>query len=237
MISKKPTFAGAVLAGGASRRMGRDKAKLRVGGETLVRRQVRALRRAGAEPIVIVRRSGQRAAMRGVRHVHDEFVDAGPLAGLHAALKAAAEAEAQWVAVLAVDMPMADAEWFERQRAGCRVGAGVVVRHANGFEPLAAIYPCEALRAVERRLRRGKFSMQALVAALVRQRKMRVTELAEGERWRVENWNRPEDVRRTGVRGTALLGARRTPRQAPKKENGPTGTRRRAFRGRTAAPS
>ncbi|ACB75026.1 molybdenum cofactor guanylyltransferase [Opitutus terrae] len=193
MSANASALAGAVLAGGESRRMGRDKARLRLRGETLAQRQVRVLREAGAEPVVIVRRAEQRMSVRAVEQVCDEFVGAGPLAGVQAALKAAAAAGARWIAVLAVDMPAIEAAWFGDLRRACRKGKGAVVRHADGFEPLAAIYPINALATAERRLRRGERSMQRFVAALVRQRKMRVVALPEEERWRVANWNRPED--------------------------------------------
>jgi len=185
--------AGAVLAGGESRRMGRDKARLRFGGEALWRRQVRVLREAGAEPVFIVRRDGQPGLGRDVPHVCDTFADAGPLAGLHAALSAA---ETAWVAVLAVDMPAVDAAWFRRLKSFCRTGVGAVARHAEGFEPLAAIYPREALAAVARRLKRNERSLQKLVTALARGRRVRIVRLAEAELWRMENWNAPADRRR-----------------------------------------
>lgn len=196
-------FAGAVLAGGESRRMGRDKAALRIGRETLARRQVRVLREAGAAPVLVARRRDQPVVVRGVRYVRDEVENAGPMAGLHVGLKAARGERMRWLAVLAIDMPAIDAAWFERLARVCRIGCGAVVRHADGFEPLAAIYPVEALTSVERRLRRGELSMQGLVAALVRGRKMRVVPLPESERWRVENWNRPEDRRKNGRVGRA----------------------------------
>lgn len=182
------TLAGAVLAGGESRRMGRDKARLRVGAERLWQRQVRILVEAGAEPVVVVRRPGQRALGREVPHVRDGFPGAGPLAGLEAALRAT---EAAWVAVLAVDMPAMDAAWFRRLRRRCRAGVGAVGQGPEGFEPLAAIYPREALPAVVRRLGRGERSMQALVAGLVRARRMAIVRLTRKELWRMENWNTP----------------------------------------------
>ncbi len=175
--------------------MGRDKARLRVGGEPLWRRQVRVLGEAGAAPVVVVRREGQ-TGMRGVRVVRDVFVGAGPLAGLHAALGAAGEAA--WVAVLAVDMPAVEAAWFAQLRQRCARGRGAVVRHADGFEPLAAIYPVEARAVVEGRLRRGEYAMQGLVRALVRAKRMAVVEIAAEERAAMENWNSPGDRRRVG---------------------------------------
>lgn len=187
-------FGGAVMAGGQSRRMGRDKALLRLGREVLWQRQVRVLREAGAEPIVVVRRGGQVALGRrgpvAISNLRDEFLDAGPLAGLHVALAAA---EAPFIAVLAVDMPEIDATWFRWLQGFCRDDCGAVVRHEDGFEPLAAIYPRDALATITRRLRRGECSMQEMVKALMRARRMTVVPLPEDQRWRVMNWNRPGD--------------------------------------------
>lgn len=190
MRAARRAFAGAVLAGGASRRMGRDKARLRVGGEVLWRRQVRILGEAGMKRVVVVRGTGQRALARDVEHVRDAVSGAGPLAGLQAALSATG---AKWVAVLAVDMPELDAGWFRRLRRACRPGCGAVARHAAGFEPLAAIYPWEALAAIERRLERGRRSLQDLVAGLVARRRMTIVQLSDEELWRMKNWNRPAD--------------------------------------------
>ena len=191
---RRSQLGGAVLAGGQSRRMGRDKALLRVGGEVLWERQVRVLRVAGAQPVVVVRRGEQSALGRDkrqrIRNLVDTFVDAGPLAGLHAALAAA---ETPLVAVLAVDMPEIDAAWFRWLAGFCREESGAVVRHADGFEPLAAIYPRSVLVTVTRRLRRDALSMQELIKGLVRAKRMTVVSLPEEERWRVKNWNRPKD--------------------------------------------
>jgi len=172
--------------------MGRDKAQIQFHGEPMWRRQYRVLRRAGASPVIVVRRDGQSALGKDIPEVRDVFPGAGPLAGLHAALVAM---ETRWLAVLAVDMPAIDAGWFRWLSEFCGVESGAVVRHEDGFEPLAAIYPRAALGTVTRRLRRGAGSMQELIAALVRADRMTVVPLSETERWRVENWNRPQDRR------------------------------------------
>ena len=123
------------------------------------------LRSAGAEAVVLIRRPHQ-PAPSGLSCWRDSFPHAGPLAGLHAALLPGA---APWVAVLAVDMPDIDAGWFEWLRGFCRPGAGAMARHAEAYEPLAAIYPAEALREVVYRLQRGEHSLQGLALALAEQ--------------------------------------------------------------------
>jgi molybdenum cofactor guanylyltransferase len=184
-------FHGAVLAGGFSRRMGRDKATLGCAGEPLWRRQCRVLRDAGAARIAIVRRADQPVLDERLPRVCDAFAGAGPLAGLHAALLAA---DAPWLAVLAVDMPRIEAAWFRRLQARCRPGVGAVARHDDGCEPLAAIYPCEALASVGTQLRKGRRSAQELVDLLVNAGQMAVVDVSEDERAAAENWNTPESV-------------------------------------------
>src|SRR5689334_8223671 len=103
---------GAVLAGGQSRRMGRDKATLAHDGRPLWARQAGILRETGADPVAVVRAPGQ--APLGLPDDlllwHDTVAAVGPLAGLHIALS---QCRTSLLAVLAVDMPRVDAWWFQ----------------------------------------------------------------------------------------------------------------------------
>ena len=76
---------GAVLAGGQSRRLGRDKALLPWSGKPLVLRPFEVLQEAVAEA-VIVTVSGRSYDDLGIPVIHDRFEGMGPLAGIHAAL-------------------------------------------------------------------------------------------------------------------------------------------------------
>ena len=77
-----------ILAGGQSRRMGRDKLLLPLSGERLLDRAVR--RYGEVFPRVLVSVSGpERYPELGEMRVFDVFPGAGPLAGLHAGLLAA----------------------------------------------------------------------------------------------------------------------------------------------------
>jgi molybdopterin-guanine dinucleotide biosynthesis protein A len=178
---------GVVLAGGEGRRMGGDKAQLRVDGEPLWQRQVRVLRGAGAERVVLVRRRGQ-APIEYPDCVLDVFADSGPLAGLHAALAIGGH---PWVALLAVDMPGIDAAWFSWLRGFCRPGAGAIARHARSLEPLAAIYPGEALADITDRLDRRELSVRRFALGLAAAGRMAVVGLPAAETHRVASLNTP----------------------------------------------
>lgn len=178
---------GVVLAGGEGRRMGRDKAKVILDGEPLWRRQVRVLRGAGAERIVLVRRRDQ--APLGYADCRlDVFARSGPLAGLHAALGIGGH---PWVAVLAVDMPGISPAWFSWLRGFCRPGAGAIARHAQSLEPLAAIYPAEARGEIAGRLARRDLSVRRLALGLAAAGRMAVVTLPAGAVGRVASLNAP----------------------------------------------
>lgn len=95
------TFSGAVLTGGASRRMGRDKALLEVNGRPLAVGVAAVLADAGAKEVFAV--GGNRAALEavGLGVVADHYPGQGPLGGLVSAL---AHAREPVVVVLACDL-------------------------------------------------------------------------------------------------------------------------------------
>lgn len=169
--------------------MGCDKAQLHVDGLPLWKRQMNVLRMAGERPVRLVQACGQRALGPAVV-VRDQFADAGPLAGLHAALLAG---EASWVAVVAVDMPALTPSWFRRLFALCGPGFGAVVRTENGYEPLAAIYPRDALPEIEARLHRRQLSLRDCVATLVNDGRLRAICSTTEDAAQLLNWNTPAD--------------------------------------------
>jgi molybdenum cofactor guanylyltransferase len=183
---------GVILAGGHARRLGSDKALLPLGGEPLYLRQVRVLREAGAERVVIIRRPEQ-AAPAGIECWRDQWAEIGPLAGLQAAL---APRAAGLVAVLAVDMPAIDAGWFHWLQQACGPGRGAMARHDGICEPLAAIYPGEALDEVNRRRAAGDYSLQRLAVALAAVGRMRLLPVPDREQARAGSINSPADWER-----------------------------------------
>ncbi|MCC5913343.1 MAG: molybdenum cofactor guanylyltransferase [Balneolaceae bacterium] len=89
-----------IFCGGGSRRMGRDKALLELNGETLLSRQVRRTAPLFAEIVLL---AGGNSYDLPNRTVQDTIPNAGPLAGLLAALDD--QKSADTVAVLPVDIP------------------------------------------------------------------------------------------------------------------------------------
>jgi len=185
---------GAVLAGGESRRMGRDKAALIVGGNLLWQRQANMLRTAGAVAVGVVRRPDQPALELPIDIPlwQDAVSGIGPLAGVHAALTAC---QTGWLAVVATDMPRLEARWFEWLGGFCSPGCGAMACRSDGtHEPLAAIYPQAARAEAARRLAGPNFSLQALADALIAQKLLVSVPLPDADLRQFENWNTPADA-------------------------------------------
>jgi len=152
---------GIVLAGGASRRFGRDKATLeiaRVGEvETLAGWALRRLEEVCGELAVA---DAGRAVAPGARSLPDG-PGRGPAAGL---LGAAHAFPARSLLVLACDLPAVPAHLLAKIAA---VAAGgnfdlVLPRWEGGAEPLAALYAPKALAALDRRIAAGNYALYDL---------------------------------------------------------------------------
>jgi molybdenum cofactor guanylyltransferase len=155
--------AAAVLAGGASRRMGRDKATMPVDGVELAATVLAAAARV-ADPVVLVAPEGHPARRLAGRVVTDPA--SGPLAALAAALEAL---EATDVLVLAGDHPGLRVELLAHLVALAPRGEAVACRRGPRLEPLVAVYRrLPALAAARSRLAGGGpgASLRGLLAEL-----------------------------------------------------------------------
>jgi molybdopterin-guanine dinucleotide biosynthesis protein A len=142
-------FAGLVLAGGKSSRMGQAKALLPFGPELLLPRVVRILSQV-VSPIVVVAAEGQELPElpAEVRTVRDRRAGRGPLEGLATGLAALAE-ECDAAFVSGCDAPLLTPAFVRRviERLGEREAA---VPHIGGrFHPLAAVYRPRVVREIE----------------------------------------------------------------------------------------
>lgn len=152
--------AGLLLTGGASRRMGSDKALLEVDGQRFVDRTAAALC-AVADPVLEV--GPGRSALPAVR---EDPPGSGPLAAVvtgAAALRGAGHAGP--VIVLAVDMPSVTVGLLRLLAA--RPGPTTAVPRAGGHpQVLCARYGPDALAGAERLLGAGGVSLRKLLEAM-----------------------------------------------------------------------
>jgi molybdopterin-guanine dinucleotide biosynthesis protein A len=185
-------FGGALLCGGRSSRMGRDKAFLEVNRQPLWRLQLAKLRAVCGEVVVCGSTSqGKFFATEGVRFEADAAADLGPLSGIARAL---GSLQATHVLVLAVDMPKMSERYLLRLLEAAGPSYGVVPERAGAFEGLCAVYPAVISSLVLELLSGADRSLQALVRSGVERGLLRSFPIADPELGLFENWNAPGDL-------------------------------------------
>jgi molybdopterin-guanine dinucleotide biosynthesis protein A len=151
-----------VLCGGRSRRMGRDKASLPFGEETMLERVVRIVSQV-LEEVWVVAREGQEI-IGDYRIARDPNEGLGPLAGLRAGLEAMA---AERAFLISCDAPLLKAAYVERMLALSR-GFPIAVPRVDGHLMVtSAVYSRE-----ERRLR-PLYLVEAFDARIVSEQELR----------------------------------------------------------------
>lgn len=157
-------FAAVLLAGGQSRRMGRDKALLSLpDGRLLWQRQLGVLQKL--EPAeLFISGPAREGFPADVPLLADATPGLGPLSGIAAALGAM---RSPLLVVLAVDMPTMTAGYLQGLLDRCRDGRGIVPQHSDtGFyEPLAAVYPRSVQGLATARLAEQNRVLQSFVRA------------------------------------------------------------------------
>jgi molybdenum cofactor guanylyltransferase len=182
---------GLLLAGGRSRRMGTDKAFVEFHGMPLAERGLRILRSV-CDDVVVASGDGSRLASLGAPQVADAVPDSGPLGGIVAGLETAST---DLVAVVAVDMPFANAGVL-RLLAGRWSGEDAAVPVTDrGPEPLHAVYARSVAPALRRLLESGVLAMNRVLELIdtlgVEEREWRAAD--PSGRFAL-NVNRPEDL-------------------------------------------
>jgi molybdopterin-guanine dinucleotide biosynthesis protein A len=152
--STYPDVTALILAGGASTRMGVDKAFLTYEGTPLITRVHDVLAPLFADVLIA---AGTETPGRGpfpARALYDAMPGLGPLAGLVAGLKAA---QTPWLFMVACDMPHLDPRVIARVVAERGPGImAVVPESAGGLESCHALYAKAALPAIEAAMAEGE---------------------------------------------------------------------------------
>lgn len=185
-------MAGIVLAGGASRRMGRDKATLMVGGQTLVERVVATVGTRCA-PVFVVAAPGQALPALPAQILRDEVRGVGPLLATALGLRVAAAAGLEHAFVCAVDMPYLTAQVIDELKeaattAGPTSKADVVLPWDGRDHYLAGVYRTALASRADELVAAGERSMRALVNMCDTQR------IVMDERRELTNVNTPQDL-------------------------------------------
>jgi len=147
MIPPIPPTLGLVLAGGLARRMGGgDKARIKIGGSTILDRVLATMSGQCVDIIINANGDPERFADTGCIVVADSIPDfAGPLAGILAGLDWVAEhrPSIEWVVSAPGDCPFLPRDLVERLHAA-RLAAGTPLACAQSGDwrhPVAGLWP------------------------------------------------------------------------------------------------
>lgn len=183
---------GFILVGGASRRMGADKAELLFNGKTSVEIIAAAVSNIASSTVLVgARHHYRRLGLRNVPDIHAQW---GALGGIHAALAAC---QAGWAMIVACDLPFVTGALLDRLKGFVtkETDAVVPIQPDGRPQPLCALYrrePC--LAKAEELIGKGEHTPRAMLAQ-IRTRWVGSTEVDDlpGAENFFLNVNTPED--------------------------------------------
>jgi molybdopterin-guanine dinucleotide biosynthesis protein A len=181
-----------LLAGGESRRMGRDKATILFRGRPLWQIQLDSLRKLRPSALLVSARGDPTWRPNDVRFIADAPPSRGPLSGLTAALE---QTQTNHLLVLAIDMPFMTAEYLCSLCDQIEPGRGVLPTIGDRAEALAAIYPREAHVDLAAALRGRDFSLQTITRHLVSAGTLRAIAVAQSQEKLFRNINQGADLK------------------------------------------
>ena len=149
-----------VLNGGSSRRMGRDKASLPFGDESLLQRAVRLVTSVTDEVVIVGRSTGGPA---NVRVIADPIEGQGPLSGLLSGLDAVASSH---VMLVACDLPLLAPAVVVRLLELVGDADACVPRIGGIAMPACAVYATRIAGTAREQLATGDRSLRGLLDRL-----------------------------------------------------------------------
>ena len=185
---------GFILVGGASRRMGTDKAQLTLGGSTVLERVAHELAAVASSVTLVGARKDYGVSLPNVADFHEAY---GALGGIHTAMTVA---KADWILVVACDLPFVTSRLFECLVSNLTASRDAVVPiQADGRpQPVCALYRRETCRPeVENLVSADEHTPRALLAR-IRTRYVQFSELRDlpGAEDFFLNLNSPQDFQR-----------------------------------------
>jgi len=153
-----------VLAGGGSKRFGREKPFFEINGKPMIQHVVGKVSKLSKEFVVSCRSSREKLGRMFPRAkvIVDKYERKGALTGLVSALP---EIRSEYTALVTCDCPKIKLEVIELLFENAKNHGGAVARWPNGYvEPLQAVYETEKLRkAVNEVWKRGKMRLMEVL--------------------------------------------------------------------------
>ena len=151
MSASQPTVSGIVLAGGQSRRMGRDKALIEFQGKPILACVIDTLHELTHDVVVVANRSDLYGSF-GAQVVADYDPPCGPLGGIAAGLSAV---QHDLAVVVACDMPFLNVALLRWLIDLTEDFDAVVPLSGTNYEPLHAVYRWACRNPIVQRIEKG----------------------------------------------------------------------------------
>jgi molybdopterin-guanine dinucleotide biosynthesis protein A len=150
-----PHVTGIILAGGKSRRMGRDKAFLPFGQGVLIERVIAALQGV-VDAILLITNTPELYRRFGLPMFADVIPEAGSLGGIYTGL---VHANTPYSLCLACDMPFVKPDFLRLLCAVAPEADVVIPRNAEDFQPLCAVYSQACREPIRHCIERGRLKI------------------------------------------------------------------------------
>ena len=154
------TKTAAILVGGQSQRMGYDKKKLRIGGQSMLSQIVKQLSNDFEDIIVIGCTQADIPNISGLRGVYEDILDqSASLVGIYSALL---QSRSQFLYVTACDMPYYNSDYVTYMKSIIESSpdiSGCVTRYQEWIEPFNAFYNVDLIPQIQTFLKSGRKSI------------------------------------------------------------------------------
>jgi len=149
------TIGGVVLAGGKSRRFGRDKGLYPFRGKPLVKHALDILQPL-CDEVLISTNDPESYKSFGVKTITDIYTDCGPLGGIHSGLT---HADGDLIALIPCDTPFVPPALYTYllDHAGNR--QAIIPTHGKYVEPMCAIYAKNCLGHIEQAISKKRYKI------------------------------------------------------------------------------
>lgn len=152
----------AILAGGKSSRMGRNKALLELGGKRVIERVIDAAQEI-CSPLFIVSDDAETYRFLNLPVYPDIYKNSGPLGGIHSALH---NTTADRVLILSCDLPFVIPEALRYLISNCNEYDAVIFSDGEKLHPLCGVYQKKCQGLVKECIVRKELSIRLFLKQL-----------------------------------------------------------------------
>ncbi len=190
---EKPGLSGAILAGGESKRMGRDKKYIEIEGKRLIDIAIQKLMLLTADIMVVlhIMEKPLWKYPRSIRLVRDLYSKRSPLVGIHAALF---HSNNEKVLIIPVDMPFLPVGTMLDMTKYIHQYRVVVLKTPKGLQPLVGIYSKDLLPMIEEQINEKGLSVKKFLN-LLEPNELMVYKVEDIDEWHFKNINTQDDLK------------------------------------------